>query len=89
MVKSLNLYTDSKEIFGWTAVAGLDFGDSEEEVLRLGKPTGQFLSGVTKNIEYRDIGIEVTLTKGRAYMVRIKGPTDNTAVLRRFIKTLI
>ena len=29
LVKSLNLYTDSNEIFGWTAVAGLDFCDSE------------------------------------------------------------
>jgi hypothetical protein len=88
LVESLNLFTDSEETFGWTAVADLDFGDSEEAVLRLGTPTGQFLSGVTKKIEYQDLGIEVFLAKGRAYMVRIKGPTDNTAVLRRFIQTL-
>jgi hypothetical protein len=47
---------------------------SEEKVLRLGQPSRQNLGGVGKTIEYRDIGIVVTLTKGRAYMITIKGP---------------
>jgi hypothetical protein len=88
IVESLTLYSDNENGYGWRAIAGLNCGDSEDEVLRLGEPSLQNLNGVSKTIEYRDIGIAVTLTKGRAYMVSIKGPQDKAAELRRFIRTL-
>jgi hypothetical protein len=43
---------------------------------------------VTKTIEYQDIGIVVTLEKGRAYMITLRGPQEKEAVFRRFIRTL-
>jgi hypothetical protein len=87
-VESLNLYSDKKKPYGWGAIAGLHSGDSEDKVLRLGQPSRQNLDGVSKTIEYRDIGIVVTLTKGRAYMITIKGPQEKAAVFRRFIRGL-
>lgn len=89
-VESLELYSNEKQspFDGWEAIAGLNFGDSEDKVLRLGQPSRQNLNGATKTIEYRDIGIVVTLAKGRAYMITIKGPQDKAAVFRRFMRTL-
>jgi hypothetical protein len=88
-VESLELYSDPNHPYpGWGAVAGLNSGDSEGEVLRLGQPSRQSLHGPSKMIEYRDIGIAVTLVKGRAYMITIKGPQEKAAVFRRFMRTL-
>jgi hypothetical protein len=87
-VESLNLYSDNKQPYGWIAIAGLNSGDSEEKVLGLGQPSRQKLDGLSKMIEYRDIGIVVGLTKGRAYMITIKGPQEKAAVFRRFMRRL-
>jgi hypothetical protein len=87
-VESLNLYSDNEKPYGWGPIAGLHSGDSEDKVLRLGQPSRQNLDGVSKTIEYRDIGIVVTLTKGRAYMITIKGPQEKAAVFRRFMRSL-
>jgi hypothetical protein len=89
-VDALNLYSDNKHLYGngWGVIAGLHSGDSEDEVLRLGQPSRQNLDGVSKTIEYRDIGIVVTLAKGRAYMITIRGPQEKAAVFRRFMRTL-
>ena len=87
LVKSLELYCDSSVRYGWGSVAGIYCGDSEEEVLRLGAPSQQHLDGVSKTIEYRDIGVEVTLSKGRAYLIKIKGPQNKAAVFSRFMRS--
>jgi hypothetical protein len=87
-VESLSLYSNNEKPNGWEAIVGLNYRDSEDEVLKLGQPTRQNLDGVSKTIEYSDIGIVVTLTKGRAYMISIKGPQDRTAVLWRFLRSL-
>jgi hypothetical protein len=87
-VESLSLYSDNKKPYGWGAIAGLNSGDSENKVLRLGQPSSQNLDGVSKTIEYRDIGIAVTLSKGRAYMITIKGPQEKAAVFQRFTRSL-
>lgn len=85
-VESLDLYSDSDKSHGWGPVAGLYSGDSEDKVLSLGAPSQQNLDGVTKTIEYRDIGIVVRLAKGRAYTVTIKGPQDKAALFWRFLR---
>jgi outer membrane protein assembly factor BamE (lipoprotein component of BamABCDE complex) len=88
-VESLTLYSDNEKPYGWGPIAGLSSFDSEEKVLGwFGQPSRQHLDGVSKTIEYRDIGIVVTLTKGRVYMITIKGPQEKEAVFRRFIHTL-
>jgi hypothetical protein len=87
-VESLNLYSNDEKPNGWKAIAGLSSGDSEEKVLRLGQPSRHNLDGVSKTIKYHDIGIVVTLAKGRAYMITIKGPQGKAAVFRRFMRSL-
>lgn len=90
-VESLTLdsnYSNDENPYGWGSIAGLHSGDSEDKVLRLGPPSQQNLDGVIKTIEYRDIGIVVTLAKGRAYMVTLKGlPKNKTPVFWRFIRS--
>ena len=87
LVQSLNLYSDNSNADGWGPVAGLYSGDSENKVLKLGPPSQQSLDGVSKTIEYRDIGVIVTLTKGRAYMITIERPLDNSALFWRFLRS--
>lgn len=87
-VESLNLFSNNEKPYGWVGIAGLSSGDFEDRVLRLGQPSRQNLDGVSKTIEYHDIGIVVTLTKGRAYMITIKGPQERAAVFRRFMRSL-
>lgn len=85
LVESIDLYCDGSESYAWGPVAGIYSGDSEEKVLGLGSPSQQHIEGVSKTIAYHDIGVEVTLSKGRAYMIRIRGPQDKAAVFWRFI----
>ncbi len=86
-VESLDLYSDIEKPHGWGSVAGLYSGDSEEKVLRFGVPSRQHLDGVTKTIEYDDLGLKITLTKGKAYMVTLKGvPQNSPAVFWRYIR---
>lgn len=77
LVKSLNLYCESSVRNGWGPVAGIYCGDSEEKVLRLGTPSELKLNGVSKTIEYSDLGLKITLSKGKAYMVTLKGVPQN------------
>jgi len=87
VVGSLELYCDSSVRYGWGPVAGIRCGDSEEEIRRLGEPTRQKIDGVSKTIEYSDLGLEVILSKGKAYMVRINGvPTNASGVFWRFLR---
>lgn len=86
-VKSFEFYSNSEKSYGWTRIVGIGFADSEEVVLRLGAPTKQTLDGVTKTMEYADIGLKVTLTKGKAYRVQIAGlPQGHSNVLWRFLR---
>jgi hypothetical protein len=51
-------------------------GDSEKEVLRkLGNPTSSKIDGVTKEMIYRDLNIEISLTKEHVYMLRLLDPS--------------
>lgn len=90
VVGSLELYCDSSIRRGWGPVAGICCGDSEEDVRRLGEPTRQKIDGVSKTIEYRDLGLELTLSKGKAYMIRIQGvPARATGMFWRFLRISI
>lgn len=86
-VESLNLYSDSNNRYGWGPVAGIYCGDSEEDVLRLGAPSKQNLDGVSKTIEFSELGLVVTLSKGKAYRVNLTGlPKNNMSVFWRFMR---
>ena len=87
LIASINLYSDNDKPFGWGPIAGLYSGDSEDKLLRLGAPSRQNLDGFTKTLEYRDIGIEVWLTKGRAYSITIKEPQDKTSLFWRLMRS--
>jgi hypothetical protein len=51
-------------------------GDSEQEVLRkLGNPTTSNIDGVTKQMKYRDLNIEIWLTKEQVYMLALRDPS--------------
>lgn len=71
---------------GWGPVVGIRSGDSEEKVLALGAPSRQTLDGVSKTINYSDIGVEITLSKGHAYMISVKKPQSNAALFWRFLR---
>lgn len=59
-----NLKTECPKIFG------ISTGISEDKVLEiLGKPTDEILDGVTKKLEYDDIGLDVLLSKKISYYI--------------------
>jgi hypothetical protein len=77
-------------IFACGPVAGLWNTDPEEKVLRLGKPTATTLHGLSKTIEFSDVGVSFVLTKGRAYYFTIGRPTGGVvARWRRYLNSLM
>jgi hypothetical protein len=57
-------------------LGGVRDGDSEEEVLqKLGNPTISNIEGATKRMSYRDLNIEVWLTKEKVYAVAVRDPS--------------
>jgi hypothetical protein len=54
------------------SITGVRDGDSEKEVIRkLGNPDTCHIGGVTKNMDYRNLGIRLTLTKEGVYMLMV------------------
>lgn len=71
-------------------LAGRWNDDSEEEVLKLGTPTRTTITDVSKTIEYDDIGVTFTLTRGKAYSFTRNKPTKGEwALFRRYVNTLL
>jgi hypothetical protein len=70
---------------------GVVINATEEEVVRrLGRNYRYQLNGVTKNLLYKDVGVEVVLTKGRVYMLKLhRARGDDGAVFKRYARTLI
>lgn len=89
-VVSVGWYSDSQDPMDWGPVAGIHNGDSEEVVLDLmGRPTSSSLDGTTKTLHYRDLGLEFTLVKGRAYRAILHArQLTNWAVFKKFLRTL-
>ncbi len=89
-VQIVSWYSDSQDPMEWGPIAGINNGDLEEEVLSLlGKPTTSSLNGTTKTLHYRDLGLEVTLAKGRAYRAILHArQLTNWAVFKKFLRTL-
>jgi len=89
-VISLIIFGDSKHNSHWGPIAGINFDDDELTILKLGEPTNISISGVTKTIEYSDIGLSFHLTMGRAYMVTLEQPSKGLApTFQRFIFSLL
>lgn len=80
LVKEITLNSDVRKPFGWGPVAGLYNGDSEDKVLRLGRPSKQELHGLTKQIDYDALGLQVCLAEGKAYNINIRGMQQNSLV---------
>ena len=86
----MDLVGESNSTSGWGPVAGVKYGDNEEDILRLGSPTNVSIKDATKTIKYTDIGLSFYLTKGKVYMVVYKSPTNGTAaIIYRYIHALI
>jgi len=65
-------------------------GDDEGKVLKLGKPSAMTVDGVTKTIEYADLGVRYYLTKGQAYSFTLMRPKGGSgATLKRYVSTLL
>jgi hypothetical protein len=89
-VTSLEFYSPSKNPFEWEPIAGIRAGQSEDDVLKLGTPTRMSVDGVTKRIEFSDIGVSFYLTTGDVYMCVVQSPTSGEgAIIRRFLHASI
>jgi hypothetical protein len=63
----------SQKAMSCPPLIGIDDGMSEETIIeRLGKPSHQHLDGVTREIEYKDLGVWFYLTKKTIYMMGVK-----------------
>jgi hypothetical protein len=57
------------------SVAGVSDGDSEQRVIRkLGAPDASRITGVTKSLNYRTLGLRLILTKEQVYGLAIHDP---------------
>ena len=63
----------SQKVMSCPPLIGIDDGMSEETIIeRLGKPSQQYLDGVAKKIEYKDLAVWFYLTKKTIYMMGVK-----------------
>jgi len=88
-VNSLGLFSGTENSFGWGgSVGGIFNGTPEGKVLQLlGAPSRQTLKDVTKKIEYDDLGLVISLTKGKAYRVQLTGvPQSSPLVFWRYLR---
>ena len=46
-----------------------------QDLRKLGNPTGSKINGVTKEMSYRDLNIEIWLTKEEVYMLALRDPS--------------
>lgn len=68
-------------------VAGIWNRDTEEQVLRMGRPTREQIVGVTKLMVYEDIGVYFRLTKGRVYQIGLIPPArKSSAAIGRYFE---
>jgi hypothetical protein len=87
LAKSLIWYNNGDCETAWRPVGRIVCGDSEEDILEdLGDPDSSRIKDVSKTMNYVDIGITFTLTKGKVYMIE----THNTDMhwyssFRRFL----
>ena len=89
-VQSITCTAQGENLFACGPLAGVRNTDPEEKVLGLGAPSTNSVDGVTKTIEYADIGVRYYLTKGRAYSFTLKRPTGGRwAVLHRYVERLL
>jgi len=90
VVDSITVYAKDAAPSAWGPIGGIRNGDSEEKVLNLGVPSTTSIDGVTKTIEFADIGLQFWLEKGRVYRVQLKHPTKGErARFWRFLHTLM
>ncbi len=90
VVKSIICYDQLANLAAWGPLAGIRDGASEDRILILGKPTSSTIKGITKTIEFDDIGVRFHLVKDKAYSAELRQPTGGEfAILRRFLHTLL
>src|SRR5262245_15306962 len=79
-VEGIQCYSNDK-IHRCPELGGVRDGDSEKEVLRkLGNPTTSKIDGVTKQMSYRDLNIQVWLTKEEVYMLAVRDPSHQITI---------
>ncbi len=89
-ITSFAYYSQNKNPKDWGPIAGVRCGETEEKILRLGRPSSVSIGGLTKTIEFADIGTKFYLTRGTAYMCVIARPTKGkVALVLRFLHTLM
>lgn len=76
--------------FACGPVAGIYNTDTEEEVLRIGRPTRESIDGVTKTMTYDDLGVFFQLNKGMVYRVGLTATgAKPQATVRRYFERLL
>src|SRR5262245_14343002 len=64
-------------------IGSVQDGTSEQDALRkLGGPAEQRIDGVTKDLRFPRLGVQLTLEKQEVYMLRIYAPQSNYLMLR-------
>jgi hypothetical protein len=90
IVESILCFDNRSNITAWGPLAGIHDGASEDSIHNLGKPTKSTIDGVTKIIEFDDIGVRFNLVRQRAYSAELRHPTGGEfALLKRFLHTLL
>lgn len=83
-------YDQNANHAAWGPLAGIQDGASEEQILRLGKPTSVAVENGAKTIAFDDIGVRFILVKEKAYLAELHRSTEGEmAILKRFIHTLL
>ena len=72
-VNKLTLYSYKDRNTEWEAIAGINHGDPEDAVLKLGNPSSVSLLGEEKEVDFKNIGLVFKLRRGKVFGVEKSG----------------
>ena len=72
-VNKITLYSYKDRNTEWEAIAGINHGDPEEAIRKLGNPSSVSLLGEEKEIDFKNIGLVFKLRRGKVFGVEKSG----------------
>jgi hypothetical protein len=76
LVQKLTLYSYKDKNYEWERVAGINHGDSEDALRKLGNPSNFSMLGEEKEIDFKNLGLTFKLRRGKVFGVEKNGSEE-------------
>jgi hypothetical protein len=73
LVQKFTLYSYKDENYEWARIAGINHGDPEDALRKLGNPSNFSMLGEEKEIDFKNLGLTFKLRRGKVFGVEKNG----------------